>query len=63
MARDGLPGELEVTAWSDDGVIMGMRHRVHPVEGFQFHPESILTDDGEALVAGFLRRAAGVPAR
>ena len=63
VARDGLPSELEVTAWSDDGVIMGMRHRVHPVEGFQFHPESILTDDGEALVAGFLRRAAAVPAR
>ena len=63
VARDGLPGELEVTAWSDDGVIMGMRHRVHPVEGFQFHPESILTDDGEALVAGFLRRAAAVPSR
>ena len=57
VARDGLPGELEVTAWSDDGVVMAMRHRTHPVEGFQFHPESILTPDGEALVAGFLRRA------
>jgi anthranilate synthase component II len=53
-----LPEELEVTAWSEDGVVMGMRHRTHPVEGFQFHPESILTDDGEALVAGFLRRTA-----
>ncbi|MBA2632953.1 MAG: aminodeoxychorismate/anthranilate synthase component II [Chloroflexi bacterium] len=53
-----LPAELEVTAWADDGVIMAMRHRSHPVEGFQFHPESILTDDGEALVAGFLRQAA-----
>ena len=59
VARDGLPASLEVTAWSEDGVIMGMRHRSHPVEGFQFHPESILTDDGEALLAGFLRRAAG----
>ncbi len=56
-----LPEELEVTAWSEDGVIMGIRHRSHPVEGFQFHPESILTADGEALVAGFLRRAAAVP--
>jgi anthranilate synthase component II len=55
VAREGLPAELEVTAWSDDGVIMAMRHRKHPVEGFQFHPESILTDDGEALVAAFLR--------
>ncbi|MBA3587772.1 MAG: aminodeoxychorismate/anthranilate synthase component II [Chloroflexi bacterium] len=58
IARDSMPVELEVTAWSEDGLIMGMRHRSHPVEGFQFHPESILTNDGEALVAGFLRRAA-----
>ncbi|HEX7196042.1 MAG TPA: aminodeoxychorismate/anthranilate synthase component II [Candidatus Limnocylindria bacterium] len=57
VARDGLPADLEVTAWSDDGVVMAMRHRSHPVEGFQFHPESILTPDGEALVAGFLRQA------
>ncbi|MGH2380683.1 MAG: anthranilate synthase component II [Candidatus Limnocylindria bacterium] len=56
VARDTLPPELEVTAWSEDGLIMGIRHRSHPVEGFQFHPESILTDVGEALVAGFLRR-------
>ncbi|MGI8659151.1 MAG: anthranilate synthase component II [Candidatus Limnocylindria bacterium] len=63
VARDGLPDDLEVTAWSDDGVVMGMRHRVHPVEGVQFHPESILTEDGDALVASFLRRAAAVPAR
>jgi anthranilate synthase component II len=57
VAREGLPTDLEVTAWSDDGVVMAMRHRSHPVEGFRFHPESILTPDGEALVAGFLRRA------
>ncbi len=63
VARDGLPDELEVTAWSDDGVVMGMRHRTHPVEGVQFHPESILTDDGDALVASFLRRANSVAAR
>ena len=63
VARDGLPDELEVTAWSDDGVIMGMRHRTHPVEGVQFHPESILTDDGDALVASFLRRANSVAVR
>jgi anthranilate/para-aminobenzoate synthase component II len=41
---------------------MGMRHRSHPVEGFQFHPESILTDDGVALVTNFLRRSAVVTA-
>ena len=52
--RASLPEELELTAWSDDGLVMGVRHRSHSVEGFQFHPESILTDDGAALVAGFL---------
>jgi anthranilate synthase component 2 len=58
---DSVPAELEVTAWSEDGVVMGIRHRSHPVEGFQFHPESILTDDGEALLTAFLARVA-VPA-
>ena len=57
VSRERLPDELEVTAWSPDGVVMGIRHRTHPVEGFQFHPESILTDDGEALVGAFLRRS------
>jgi anthranilate synthase component 2 len=52
--RASLPSQLEVTAWSEDGLVMGVRHRSHPVEGFQFHPESILTDDGAALVSGFL---------
>jgi anthranilate synthase component 2 len=52
--RTSLPAELAVTAWSDDGLVMGVRHRSHPVEGFQFHPESILTDDGAALLRGFL---------
>ncbi len=60
IARESLPAELEVTAWSDDGVVMGVRHRSHPVEGFQFHPESILTEDGEALMSAFL---ACIPAR
>ena len=60
--RASLPPELEVTAWSPDGLLMGVAHRFHPVEGFQFHPESILTDDGEALVGAFLARvAAAVP--
>ena len=56
--RATLPDELEVTAWSEDGLVMGIRHRIHPVEGFQFHPESILTDDGEALLSAFLSRTA-----
>ena len=55
--RATLPPELEVMAWSPDGLLMGVAHRSHPVEGFQFHPESILTDDGEALVGAFLTRA------
>jgi anthranilate synthase component 2 len=54
--RATLPPELAVTAWSDDGVVMAVRHATHPVEGFQFHPESILTDDGEALMTAFLAR-------
>ena len=54
IERASLPAELEMTAWSEDGLVMGVRHRSHPVEGFQFHPESILTDDGAALVSGFL---------
>ena len=58
IERASLPAELEVTAWSPDGVLMGVAHRSHPVEGFQFHPESILTDDGEALVGAFLARVA-----
>lgn len=61
IERSSLPAELEVTAWSDDGLVMGVRHRSHPVEGFQFHPESILTDDGEALLTAFLA-ATRVPA-
>ena len=56
IERASLPPELELTAWSEDGLVMGVRHRSHPVEGFQFHPESILTDDGAALMAGFLSR-------
>jgi anthranilate synthase component 2 len=49
-----VPAELEVTARTDDGVIMGVRHRVHPVEGVQFHPESILTEGGHQLLRNFL---------
>jgi anthranilate synthase component 2 len=56
VAAEGLPDELEVTAWAEEGVVMGMRHRSNPVEGVQFHPESILTDLGEDLVRNFLRR-------
>jgi anthranilate synthase component 2 len=55
IARESLPAVLEVTATAPDGLIMGVRHRQHPVEGIQFHPESILTPDGMSLLANWLR--------
>lgn len=55
VAADSIPAELEVTATTADGTIMGLRHRRFPVEGVQFHPESILTSHGHAMVANFLR--------
>jgi anthranilate synthase/aminodeoxychorismate synthase-like glutamine amidotransferase len=59
VALDSLPAELEVTATSPDGLVMGLRHRTYPVEGIQFHPESILTTDGMELLANWLRSLAG----
>jgi anthranilate synthase/aminodeoxychorismate synthase-like glutamine amidotransferase len=58
---DSVPPELEVTATSSDGVIMGLRHRELPIEGVQFHPESVLTVSGPALLGNFLAQLAGVP--
>jgi len=54
IERASCPADLEVTAWTDDGEIMGVRHRSLPVEGVQFHPESILTQHGHALLRNFL---------
>ncbi len=60
---DSVPDELEVTAWTDDGVVMGLRHRELPIQGVQFHPESILTVGGHDLLRNFLRSAgADLPA-
>jgi len=55
VQRDGLPDCLEVTAWTDDGTIMGLRHRQYPVEGVQFHPESFMTEVGKDLLKNFLQ--------
>ncbi len=54
VSEDGLPEELQISARSE-GLIMGLRHRTLPIEGVQFHPESVLTDDGRQLIANFLK--------
>jgi len=55
--RAGLPDCLEVTAWTDDGTIMGLRHRQYSVEGIQFHPESFMTEGGKDILRNFLKEA------
>ena len=55
VAAESMPAALEVTATSPDGLVMGLRHREHPVEGIQFHPESILTEHGMAMLGTWLR--------
>jgi anthranilate synthase/aminodeoxychorismate synthase-like glutamine amidotransferase len=55
IRRETLPPVLEISAWTDDGVIMGVRHRKYVVEGVQFHPESILTTVGKDLLLNFLK--------
>ena len=54
--RDSVPESLEITAETDDGLIMGLRHRERNIEGVQFHPESVLTSAGHALITNFLDR-------
>ena len=54
ISPDDLPEELEVTAWTDNGIVMGVKHRTHPVEGIQFHPESIMTRVGKDILRNFL---------
>ena len=56
VERETLSPELEVTAWTAEGEIMGLRHRTQPVEGVQFHPESFLTEHGHAMLRNFLNR-------
>ncbi len=57
IAREGFPEALEITAETEDGVVMGLRHRELPVHGVQFHPESIASEHGHALLENFLRLA------
>jgi anthranilate synthase/aminodeoxychorismate synthase-like glutamine amidotransferase len=59
VAEQGFPEALEVSAWTAEGEIMGLRHRSLPVEGVQFHPESVLTPRGARLIANFLALTAG----
>jgi anthranilate synthase component II len=56
VERESLPGALEITAETEDGIIMGLRHRELPVEGIQFHPESYTTEHGKRLLRNFLER-------
>ena len=57
IEKSSVPKVLEVTAWTDDGEIMGVRHKTLPIEGVQFHPESILTEHGHAMLKNFLAQS------
>ena len=57
IERESCPRELKVTAWTEDGEIMGVRHQTLPVQGVQFHPESILTEHGHAMLKNFLEQS------
>jgi len=61
VERATLPDCLEITAETSDGIIMGLQHKTHPVHGVQFHPESIASEQGHALLANFLRLAGFKP--
>jgi anthranilate synthase/aminodeoxychorismate synthase-like glutamine amidotransferase len=55
VERETLPSELEITAWTDENEIMGLRHKLYPIWGVQFHPESVLTKLGKPILANFLK--------
>jgi len=60
VLREGLPDCLEITAWTEDSTIMGVRHRQYPIQGVQFHPESFMTEVGKDLLRNFLARGGTV---
>lgn len=57
LEKETLPTCFEITAWTDDGLIMGIRHKEYPIEGIQFHPESVLTKDGKTMLNNFLQQS------
>jgi para-aminobenzoate synthetase component 2 len=63
VVPETVPDVLEVTAWTQDGVIMGLRHRELPLHGVQFHPESVMTEHGHLMLARFLELCDGAPAQ
>ncbi|MCP4779476.1 MAG: aminodeoxychorismate/anthranilate synthase component II [Hyphomicrobium sp.] len=63
VEKESLPADLEITAETADGIIMGLQHKKHPVHGVQFHPESIASEHGRALLANFLQLAGFSPKR
>jgi len=63
VEKESLPADLEITAETADGIIMGLQHKKHPVHGVQFHPESIASEHGHALLANFLQLAGFSPKR
>lgn len=60
VKTETVPATLEISAWTDDGTVMGLRHREFVIEGVQFHPESILTGTGHALLSNFLKNTSAV---